>query len=118
MPRIAGTTYIKVDGGQLSLMGSIEIPLNLTVKESIVDLGGGVDFKETHRAPYLKGSFKVPKGFPLKKIIEGTNMTVTAELANGWVHVLKNAWLEGESNYNPEDGTVDLQFNGEEGFYQ
>lgn len=118
MARIAGTSYIKVDGEQLSLTGGMEIPLNLKVKETITDLGGGNDYKETHRAPYMKGTFKVPKGFPLKKVIEGDNMTITSELANGWVYVLKNAWLEGEANYNPEDGTVDLQFNAEEGFFQ
>ncbi|EAV3141019.1 phage tail tube protein, partial [Salmonella enterica] len=24
----------------------------------------------------------------------------------------------GEANHNPEEGTVDLEFHGEEGFYQ
>lgn len=118
MSRIAGTCFVKVDGDQLSLTGGIEVPMNLRVKESIVDLGGGVDFKETHRAPFVKGTYKVPKDFPLKKLEEGTDMTVTAELANGNVYVLKNAWLEGEANHNAEEGTAELQFNGKEGFYQ
>lgn len=34
------------------------------------------------------------------------------------VYVLSNAWLHGEANHNPEEGTVDLEFHGEEGFYQ
>lgn len=45
-------------------------------------------------------------------------MTITAELANGQVYVLKSAWLGGEANHNPEDGIADMQFNGKERFYQ
>lgn len=118
MSRIAGTCFIKIDSEQLSVTGSVEIPLNLNIKESILDLGGGVDYKETYRAPYVKAAFKVPKNFPLEKLKTRDDMTVTAEMANGQVYVLKNAWLEGEANHNPEDGTADLQFNGQEGFHQ
>ncbi|EJR1320630.1 phage tail protein, partial [Salmonella enterica subsp. enterica serovar Montevideo] len=27
-------------------------------------------------------------------------------------------WLHGEANHNAEEGTVDLEFHGEEGDYQ
>ncbi|MCV5349807.1 phage tail tube protein, partial [Escherichia coli] len=27
-------------------------------------------------------------------------------------------WLHGEANHNSEEGTVDLEFHGEEGDYQ
>ncbi|AKZ72813.1 MULTISPECIES: phage tail tube protein [Enterobacteriaceae] len=118
MPRIAGTCFIKVDGLQLSPTGGIEVPMNLKVRDDIVDLSGGVDFKETHRAPYTKFTGKVPKDFPVDKITESTEMTITSELANGQVYVLSQAWLHGEANHNPEEGTVDLEFHGTEGGYQ
>lgn len=118
MPKIAGTCYIKVDGLQLSATGGIEVPMNTTLKENMVSLDGKVDYKETHRAPYTKLTAKVPKNFPRDKIINSDNMTITSELANGDVYVLSNAFVEGELNHNPEEGTVDVQFTGEEGFYQ
>lgn len=118
MAKIAGTCYIKVDGLQISATGGIEVPMNMKVKESIVDLSGGVDYKETSRAPYTKLTAKVPKGFPRDKITESESMTITSEFANGDVYVLSNAFVEGELNHNPEDGTVEIQFTGEEGFYQ
>jgi len=118
MAKIAGTCFIKVDGLQLSVTGGVECPMNTKLKEKILDLGGGVDHKETHRAPYVKLTAKVPKGFPRDKIINSDNMTITAELANGDVYVLSKAFVEGELNHNPEDGTVDIEFTGEEGFYQ
>lgn len=116
--RIAGTTFIKLDSEQLSATGGVEVPANLTVKEDIVGLDGGVDYKETHRAPYIKITAKVPKTFPFDKIVKSNSMTVTAELANGLVYVLSNAWLSGESNFNAEDGTIDVEFHGQEGFFQ
>ncbi|ELP25061.1 Phage tail tube protein [Pantoea agglomerans 299R] len=118
MAKIAGTCFIKVDGQQLSATGGVECPMNTKLKESIVGLDESVDYKETSRAPYIKLTAKVPKGFPREKIIDSDTMTITAELANGDVYVLSNAWVEGELNHNPEDGTVDCQFNGQEGFYQ
>ncbi|HEJ8089450.1 TPA: phage tail tube protein [Serratia liquefaciens] len=118
MAKIAGTCYLKIDGQQLSLTGGIEVPMNTVVRDDVIGLAGDVDHKETHRASYVKGTFKVPKAFPINKLVTSTDMTITAELANGMVYVLGSAWLSGEANHNPEEGTADLEFHGEEGFYQ
>lgn len=63
MPRIAGTCYFKIDGQQLSMTGGIEVPMNTKVNDDVIGLDGSVDRKETHRAAYIKGTFKVPKIF-------------------------------------------------------
>lgn len=118
MAKIAGTCYLKIDGQQLSLTGGIETPMNTRVRDDVIGMTGDVDYKETHRAPYIKGTFKVPKAFPIRKIIDADTMTITAEMANSMVYVLANAWLHGEANLNVEEGTVDLEFHSEEGFYQ
>lgn len=65
--------------------------MNRTVNDDIIGLDGSVDRKETHRAPYVKGTFKVPKNFPVSKITSSDEMTITAELANGQVYVLSSA---------------------------
>lgn len=118
MAKIAGTCYVKVDGLQLSITGGIEVPMNTRVNDDVIGLDGSVDRKETHRAPYTKITAKVPKGFPIDKITSSDDMTMTSELANGLVYGLTEAWLFGEANYNPEEGTVDLEFHGSEGFFQ
>ncbi|HDR2353273.1 TPA: phage tail tube protein [Enterobacter roggenkampii] len=118
MARIAGTTYFKLDSEQLSLTGGIEVPFNTATRDDVVGLDGSVDYKETFRAPYIKGTFKVPKGFPIDKITTSETMTATAELANGLVYVLREAWLSGEANFNAEEGTADLEFHGKSGFFQ
>ena len=118
MSKIGGTCYLKIDGQQLSITGGIEVPMNTKIRESMVGLDGSVDYKETHRAAYIKGTFKVPKNFPVTKITDSDAMTITAELANKSVYVLSGAFLVGEANHNAEEGTVDLEFNGDDGFYQ
>lgn len=118
MGRIAGTCYFKLDGQQLSLTGGVTVPVNTKVNEDVIGLDGSVDRKETHRAPYINGTFKVPEGFPLDKISNSVNMTAVAEMANGMVYVLVNAWLDGEAEVDAENGTAELAFHGEEGFYQ
>ena len=118
MPRIAGTCYFKIDGQQLSMTGGIEVPMNTKVNDDVIGLDGSVDRKETHRSPYIKGTFKVPKDFPVNKVTTSDQMTITAELANDQVYVLSSAWLHGEANRNAEEGTADLEFHGEEGDYQ
>lgn len=118
MSKIAGTVYFKVDGQQLSVTGGVEVPMNTTVRDDVIGLDGSVDYKETSRAPYTKVTAKVPKNFPIEKLTQSDSMTITTEMATGRVYVLSRAWLHGEANYNPEEGTVDLEFHGEEGFYQ
>ncbi len=56
--------------------------------------------KEKNRAPYVKGTLKVPKNFPVSKITSSDEMTITAELANGQDYVLSAAWLHGEAKHN------------------
>ena len=83
MARIGGTCYFKIDGQQLSLTGGIEVPMNRTVNDDIIGLDGSVDRKETHRAPYVKGTFKVPKNFPVSKITSSDEMTKKPSTAHG-----------------------------------
>ena len=113
--RIAGTCYIKVDGTQLDVNGSVEVPLNLKVRESIMSPQGNSGYKETLRAPFVKLTANFTRDFPFKTLSENDNMTITAELANGSVYVLSQAWLEGEADINASDGTVSLEFRGKNG---
>jgi len=115
--RQAGTCYIKVDGTQLEVSGSVEIPLNTTVRETVLSTQGAVGYKETKRAPYVKLDAVFTRNFPLESLTDADSMTVTAELANGKTYVLSEAWLEGEANANPSDGTVTLTFNGLKGVW-
>ena len=78
---------------------------------------GSAGFSETATRPYVKLSAKVGRDFPLQKLQEATNMTVTAELANGMVYTLSDAFLEGETALKASEGSVDLDFGGMKGSF-
>lgn len=116
--RVAGICYIKADGVQLEVKGGIEIPLVQNMKETVMGLAGNAGYKETAQRQYIKITAIFTRDFPITTLQAGTNMTVTAELANGKVYTLTNAWLEGETLSNGEEGTAELEFSGITGVWQ
>ncbi|MCM1513331.1 MAG: phage tail tube protein [Oxalobacter formigenes] len=112
--KLAGVVYLKIDGEGFDLTGDVEAPLYTENRESIIDITGKVvGYKSTYVAPYISGTFVVPKNFPMKRLFEQQDMTVTTEFANGMVYTLSGAWLVGETPYNATEGTVALRFEGE-----
>lgn len=112
--KVAGTCYVKVDGAQLTLTGGGEAPLMDKKRETVVP---GY-FKEEDLAPYLKFTAVHTKDFPQKQLTEGTDMTVTCEFKNGKTYVLSGAYLVDEPSSKGDDGTIEMQFDGDKGVWQ
>lgn len=112
--KVAGTCYVKVDGTQLTISGAFEAPLTDTTRESVVP---GY-YSETERIPYLNVTAVLTPDFPRKQLVEGVDMTIVGEAANGSVYVLSGAYIVDEPAYSGDDGTVDLVFNGRKGIWQ
>ena len=115
--RVAGTTYIKMDGEQLEVSGGVECPMSDTKRETVMGLNGSAGYKETAQEPYTKLSAIFMPSFPIDKIRTATDMTVTTEMPNGRVYTLSGAFLKGETTVKADDGTVDLEFGGTRGIW-
>ena len=89
-----------------------------SVREAVMSLSGVAGYKETAIKPFVKLSANFTPDFPLDLVRNNTEMTITAELANGKVYTLSGAWLEGETSAKGDDGTVDLEFAGLKGIWQ
>lgn len=116
--RVAGICYIKVDGEQLEVSGGVECPIVDVKRETVMGLSGPAGLKETALEPFVKVSAIFMPGFPLAILQSNTEMTITAELANGKVYTLSGAFLKGEPSVKGEDGTVELEFGGKRGQWQ
>ena len=116
--RVAGTTYIKVDGQQLEVSSGAEAPIGETTREIIMGVNGPAGYKETGRKPGLKLSAIFRDDFPMDLLINGTDMTITTEWPNGRAYTLSGAILAGEPSAKADDGTVDLEFEGMRGQWQ
>lgn len=114
--RISGTCYITVDGEELNLSGSLQIPVNKYTRQAVTASGRVIGYSETPVVPSISGNFYVDSDFPLEKLRTATDMTIVAELANGMRYTLSDAFLAVDNaNFAPEDGTVQLVFNGVRG---
>lgn len=116
--RVAGICYIKVDGEQLEVSGGVECPIVDLKRETVMGLSGPAGLKETALEPYIKLNAIFMPTFPLSTIQTNTDMTITAELANGKVYTLSGAFVKGEPAAKGDDGTVELEFGGKKGIWQ
>lgn len=116
--KIAGTCFIKIDGTQLSVKGGVEVPLSKFKRENVMALDRSAGFRETAQEQFVKVTAALAPGFPLAALQSGTDMTITAELANGTVYTLSGAWLDGEPSLKGDEGEVELEFKGLDGVWQ
>ncbi|BBP99086.1 hypothetical protein BSFA1_42150 [Burkholderia sp. SFA1] len=116
--RVAGTCFIKVDGDQLEVKGSVECTIGDVIRTSVTSTKGRVGYKEEVRVPSTKGTFIFMPDFPIEKLTTGDDLTITTEFANGMVHTLSGASLVGEPTAKAEDGEIDLEFEGDKGIWQ
>jgi len=118
MKPVAGTCYIKMDGEQFDVEGSVEIPLTNVERSTVMGLSGPAGLKEIATVPYIKFSAIFGPDFPLERIQKSIDLTITAELRNGKTYAVSGAACVGKPTANPVDGTTELTFEGERGIWQ
>lgn len=116
--RIAGVCYVKLDGTQLEIKGGLDAPIVARKREAVVSATGVAGFKETTVVPFVKVTTIFTADFPIEQLKAGTDMTVTAEFANGKVYTLSGAWVANEASAKGEEGEIELEFNGTDGVWQ
>jgi len=109
---IAGVAYCKADGVQYALRGSFTIDPTAVTREGVAGMDGVHGFKETPKIPQIKAQISDMGDLSLQALGAMTNSTITAELANGKVYILANAWQSGELSLNTGDGTTDVTWQG------
>ena len=117
--KIAGICYIKADDIQFEIEGGVECPLNSTMREPIETLSNETGhFSEKGVPQFVKLTAVLEPEIDIEKLTTSTELTITAELANGWVYTLTEAYLSGEATAKGDEGKVDLQFSGRKGVWK
>lgn len=110
--RIAGVAFLKVDGQLYPLRG------NFTVSPSSIERAGiaGQDYihgySELPRIPVISGDVSLVPELSMDTVERATNVTVTAELANGKTYVLREAWCTAALELNTREGQTRVTFQG------
>lgn len=109
---LAGTAYLKVDGEQYILAGSLTISIQESTREGKAGLSGVAGYTESPRVPYIEVSFFTHPTLSVTALENITDSTVTAELSNGRTYILRNAWTAGEINIDAASGELTVRFEG------
>jgi hypothetical protein len=62
--------------------------------------------------PYIEGDVSLVQELSLEDVAEIVDSTVTAELANGHVYVLYQAWCRSAFELNTREGQTRVRFEG------
>lgn len=109
---VAGTVYVKVNGRQLSVRGTLTISPNNKTREPVAGLDGPHGYTSVFRHPYIECEITNRREFSLLELASLDDVTVTAECENGEVWVLRNAFQSGDLELNAADGTCTVHFDG------
>lgn len=112
--KIAGTAYLKVDGTQYSLRGSVTANLKPSTREGIAGQDGVHGYKEMPMVPFIAVDISTTPELDLNALAKLDDITVQLECANGKSGLLRNAWAD-LGDVNPEEGSLSVRFEGKSG---
>ena len=110
--RISGIIYLRIDGVRRNAKGNFTWNLGQPKREMIVGADGVHGFKEMPQVPFIEGEITDTSDLSVTDLVNLTDVTVTLELANGKIIVLRNAVYTADGNVQTEEGNVQIRFEG------
>jgi len=110
--RRAGILFFKVDGTQYDAKGGFTYNLGAAKREAIVGSDAVHGYKETPQVPFIEGEITDRSDLDLEKLLNLDGVTVTLELANGKVVLLRDAWYAGDGDVGTEEANIQVRFEG------
>jgi len=110
--RIAGVAYLKVDGNQYALRGSLTVSPDAIERAGVAGQDGVHGFTEKPRVPSISGDISDSAGLSLTDLRAIVDSTITVELANGKQYVLRDAWTSDAFELNTVEGQIGVKFEG------
>lgn len=109
---LGGTAFLKVDGRQYQLRGNLAVSIDGIEREGVAGQDGVHGYIERPRVPQITADLTDSDGLSLTDLKNIKDATVTAELNNGKVYVLRNAWTLAAHEINTGDAQVSVTFQG------
>lgn len=106
-----GLIALKIDGAVYNVKGSVAYNLGIDKREAVVGAERIHGFKVTPQAAYAEGEISDRGDLNLKDLVSVSGATVTIELRNGKVIVLRQAEFTGEGTANTEEGNIAFRFD-------
>jgi len=113
MQRRGGIIFLQINGEIFDAKGNFTYNLGRPMREAIVGADTVHGYKETPQVAFIEGEITDRGTLDLNSLVMLTGATVTLELANGKVIVLRDAWFAGEGTGNTEEGNIAVRFEAQ-----
>jgi len=110
--RIGGIISLKINGDMYFAKGNFTYNLGKPKKEGVVGSDRVHGYKEVPQVPFIEGEITDRNELNLEDLVTLDEATITLELANGKVIMLREAWYAGEGTGNTEEGNITLRLEG------
>lgn len=108
--RRGGIIQLQIAGVLQDAKGSFSYNLGQPKKTAIEGSSAIHGYSEKPQVAFIEGEITDRGTLDLKALNLTTDVTVTLELANGKVIVLRDAWNAGEGTGNTEEGNIAVRF--------
>jgi len=110
--RVGGILFIKVNGELFQAKGEFTYNLNPVKRESVVGSDTVHGFKEEPKPLFIEGAITDSDELDLVAFQQIRDATVTVELANGKVAVLRQAFYAADGDVTSSEGEIQVRFEG------
>ena len=110
--RVGGLIFIKVDGELFQAKGEFTYNINPVKRESVVGQDTIHGFKEEPKVQFIEGAITDSDELDLQGFQRIRDATVTLELANGKVIVLREAFYAADGDVTSSEGEIQVRFEG------
>ena len=111
--RRAGKIQLQLNGEVQEARGNFSYNLGKPQREAIIGAGLEVQgFKESGQVPFIEGEITDRGDLDLAALVQGDDLTVTLELANGKMVALYRAWFAGEGTATTEEAAIAVRWEG------
>lgn len=112
--RKGGIIQLQIAGVLYDAKGNFTYNLGRPKRESIVGSDTVHGFMEKPQPCFIEGEITDRGNLDLASLVVSEDVTVTLELANGKVIVLKDAWYSAEGTGNTDEGNIQVRFEGKQ----
>jgi Phage tail tube protein len=111
-PVVAGVIYLRVDGRMYRARAEIKVSIMTLEREAVIGQDGVHGYIERPVVAYIEGKITDGPDLSIDLLQQMCNVTVTVELLNAKVYLLRNAWNTKAGPLDTTDGSIEFRFEG------
>jgi hypothetical protein len=110
--KIAGVAWLTVDTTQVALRGNFTVSHSMVERSMLAGQDGVHGYQELPRVCYIEADISTVPNYDVTQLDNQTDITVVAQLANGFTWQMSNAICKAAIEQNTRDGQCKVRWEG------